>query len=874
MRKYHQDKVLDIIQTLKEAQHELIRLQSEQNDSAFVGLLADCQECAIHIGHYIESFEGEGTQTVSLLEKYCDILYFASTEADSANFITALQDQLDKIERSANNELKQNKIEIVFIPYKASMWDSFESVWLAAKDDPEYDAYVVPIPYFDRNPDGTLGQMHYEGAEYPDYVPIMDWQSYNLEERRPDIIVTHNPYDDKNSVTSVHPNFYSNRLQDLTNLLVYIPYFVVQNDVQEHFCICSGVCYADKVFVQSEKVLHTYSRVFKESIQEHDHKGLFGKAEDKFVALGSPKFDKVINMNHVSLDIPDEWRALIERPDGTRRKVVLYNTSISAILQGNTAYLQKILHVFSCFRGRDDVVLLWRPHPLNQATYQSMRPQLLEIYEQIVAQYKRGGYGIYDETPDLHRAIAVSDAYYGDSSSSLVSLYQFTGKPLMMQDVHVQGGDSHPLAIQQLYDDGVHYWFTGIQFNGLLKMDKQKWEVEYLGTFPNVGIERIGLYRSLYRSMAHLDGKMYFAPGIADSIAVYDMKDNTFSQIAIAKHKETKGLKYFSVSKFSNVIVYKKAVFFVASSYPAIIRLDSISGEMEYITDWVPVVTGMTNDMDDLFFADKLVVQDNCIVVASCCSNAVVRFNMDTFTSTIYSVGSSSNRYSGICYDGVDYWLSPRSNGPVVRWNMSTNQLSEYGDYPDGYSAGEFSFRGIIYAEQHVWLFPIYANMCIKICIDTGEMTIAEDFQSACLDGDIGPVSNDHNYVFASTDSHDKILAYAGKRGTLIAYDPKTGVRREDVVMFKMNSSLSKTLFNASDITSDDLNDFNYYESPFMNPPFMNLCDFLDHVVNPDHAEISDIRGQRQVELRGREIAHSDGKAGEAIFAYLRGKVL
>lgn len=870
MRKFHQEQVLELIKTLNEAHSELLSLYSEQNIKMFIGLLADCQECAIQIGNYIDSLEGEGTTTVSLLEEYCEILYFANVETenggDSGNFLVRLQDQLGKIESSVMNELRQSKIEIAFLPYKASMWDSCESVWMAAKNDPQCDAYVVPIPYFDRNPDGTLGQMYYEGTQYPDYVPIVDWQSYNLEERRPDIIVIHNPYDERNRVTSVHPYFYSSRLRNLTDLLVYIPYFVVQNDVPEHFCVCAGVCNADKVFVQSEKVLHTYSRVFKAYTQEHDREELFGKAEDKFVALGSPKFDKVINMNLVSLDIPDDWRALIERPDGSRRKVVLFNTSIGAILQGDAAYLKKILHVFSCFRRRDDVVLLWRPHPLNQATYHSMRPQLLGTYEQIIAQFKRDGYGIYDETPDVHRAIAVSDAYYGDSSSSLVSLYQFTGKPLMMQDVQcVQEGDSHPLAIQQLYDDGVHYWFSGIQFNGLFKMDKQSWEVEFLGVFPNSGINQIGLYRA----MAHLDGKMYFAPGSADSIAVYDMKDNTFSLIEIAEPKEPKGLNYYSNFKFSNVIVYKKAVFFVASSYPAIIRLDSVSGEMVYITDWVPVITGMANDMDDLFFADRLVVHDNCFVVASCCSNAVVRFDMDTLTSTVYSVGSGSNRYSGICYDGIDYWLSPRHNGPVVRWNMSTNYLSEYSDYPEGFSADQYSFWSIIYAENHVWLFPTYANMCIKICIDTGKMTIAEDFQDACFDEDISYYSIDHNYIFATKDSHEKMLAYAGKRGTLIAYDPKTGVRREDAVMFKTNNSLFETIFNANDVTSNDLNDFNYYESPFMN-----LRDFLGHLVNPDRAEISDIRSQRQIELRGREIAHPDGTAGEAIFAYLRGQVL
>ena len=50
------------------------------------------------------------------------------------------------------------------------MWDALESVWLAAKDDPQRETHVVPIPYYYKNPDGSFGQMHYEGNSYPDYV--------------------------------------------------------------------------------------------------------------------------------------------------------------------------------------------------------------------------------------------------------------------------------------------------------------------------------------------------------------------------------------------------------------------------------------------------------------------------------------------------------------------------------------------------------------------------------------------------------------------------------------------------------------------------------------------------------------------------------
>lgn len=89
------------------------------------------------------------------------------------------------------------------------MWDSLESVYLAAKEDESCDAYCVPILYFDRNADGTLGEMHYEGNDYPANIEITDWETYDFEAKRPDVVYIHNPYDEANRVTCVHPRFFS-----------------------------------------------------------------------------------------------------------------------------------------------------------------------------------------------------------------------------------------------------------------------------------------------------------------------------------------------------------------------------------------------------------------------------------------------------------------------------------------------------------------------------------------------------------------------------------------------------------------------------------------------------------------------------------------
>lgn len=71
-----------------------------------------------------------------------------------------------------------------------------------------------------------------------------------------------------------------------------------------------------------------------------------------------------------------------------------------------------------------------------QATIESMNPQLWTDYQKLVEEYKAEGWGIYDDSAELDRAIALCDGYYGDYSS-LVQLCQKAGKPTMIQNVEV-----------------------------------------------------------------------------------------------------------------------------------------------------------------------------------------------------------------------------------------------------------------------------------------------------------------------------------------------------------------------------------------------------------------------------------------------------
>ena len=95
---------------------------------------------------------------------------------------------------------EETRFKVVFLPYKASMWDSLESVWKAAAADENCDAYVIPIPYYDKNLDGSFKQEHWEGDQYPADVPITRFDQYDFEKRKPDVVFIHNPYDECNSL--------------------------------------------------------------------------------------------------------------------------------------------------------------------------------------------------------------------------------------------------------------------------------------------------------------------------------------------------------------------------------------------------------------------------------------------------------------------------------------------------------------------------------------------------------------------------------------------------------------------------------------------------------------------------------------------------
>ncbi len=153
MRKHEKKIIMDSLQMLEEAHRDLRGSRPEEAAQ----ILAGCGELSEQIIKYIASVAGPATQTAALLGEYIGAVLQPGANADS-RLAKTLRSQLKRITATASGELRPDRMAVVFLPYKYGLFDSFESVYLAARADPACDVTVVPIPWCEKNPDRSLGK--------------------------------------------------------------------------------------------------------------------------------------------------------------------------------------------------------------------------------------------------------------------------------------------------------------------------------------------------------------------------------------------------------------------------------------------------------------------------------------------------------------------------------------------------------------------------------------------------------------------------------------------------------------------------------------------------------------------------------------------
>lgn len=297
--------MLTMIELLDKANGALkVNLTADRmNESGIRQLLSDCQEAAITMGNELEMIYGEGSEIVHKLEEYHESLYQMTLvlkhPGKRYQFLQELTAQVNQARTLLDGQLP-DRLEAVFLPYKASMWGSMERLWEASQNDKDCDTYVVPVPYYDRSPEGLFTGYHYEGDNFPSHIQVTHYENYNLLKRWPDTVFVQNPYDQTHPDMSIDPRFYSHEIKKVANTLIYISsissdgmipdnYEGTQKAVQ--FFTAPGVLNADMVVVGSETVKHMYIEALTEKFGEGTRKDW----ENKIFCTHAPGLEEKTN---------------------------------------------------------------------------------------------------------------------------------------------------------------------------------------------------------------------------------------------------------------------------------------------------------------------------------------------------------------------------------------------------------------------------------------------------------------------------------------------------------------------------------------------------------------------------------------------------
>ena len=701
MRKFIKESLLGVVKTLYEAHDSVKSLINKKEYDNVLSLLGECQDTAVQIGGAVEDSEGEGFSAVHELEEYCEVLYQVSVEINDGISGDKAKKMLDKSLIKAENSIKSDipiRLEILFLPYKASMWDSLESVWKAADEDPDCDAYVVPIPYYEVNPDSTLGMRHYDGQFFPDYVPVYNCDDYDLEKRRPDIIYIHNIYDDYNKVTTVDPRYYTRELKKYTDRLVYIPYYATTGTLDPIHVQLMKISNIDNIVIQTPK----YSAFFVDDFPK-----------ERLVYTGSPKFDHIINMCKNVPMPPHEWKAKM-----SGRKVYLFNTSIGGMIYNPVAFLTKMLYVFNTFKNRKDVCLLWRPHPLFESTLRSMRPAYVSDFEKLKRYFIQNEIGIYDETTDIAPSIAMSDVYIGDSGTSVTTLFGVVGKPMFILDNNIH---SLPESNNER---------TAFQLSNFFFLHNGKWYItpgddlyySENGIFDYKFVCKLSDYSIGYNyiSVECIGNKNFICPINNDCILEVDRNG------VIASYRLENINKN---GAFFNSIKCGKYIFLIPCNCKCVVRFDSETGDIRYIKDYADKITD--------YLYDGIVVGGFCVhkgflYIGSPHDNSILVVNPDNCHVKCVTIDKKHTGGSmTMASDGNRIWITPFRGCYIVSWDPFTGKTQFHASMPEGFTCimpvtafecTEEPFSAMVFDDENVYLSACWANMCVKLNKATGQI--------------------------------------------------------------------------------------------------------------------------------------------------------
>lgn len=231
----------------------------------------------------------------------------------------------------------------------------------------------------------------------------------------------------------------------------------------------------------------------------------------------------------------------------------------------------------------------------------------------------------------------------------------------------------YKLTCVSLYEDESYYWFSELRFNAFYRVEKATMKAEFLFHFPG----EVRTQGRLFGKPAKVGDWLIFPPRAGNTIALYNLNTEEVKSISIERNKNGGKVAYRPMAHFLRTISIGNQVYFIPLTYPAIMKLNVQTLELEYLDQWLPLleekIKKERSPLLNFYFSDALVKGTKAYLPCSC-TNCVLIFDLEREDWEIVSIPGTVEAFQTIVFDGEYHWITPRFGGTLTKWNRETGE--------------------------------------------------------------------------------------------------------------------------------------------------------------------------------------------------------
>lgn len=210
-------------------------------------------------------------------------------------------------------------------------------------------------------------------------------------------------------------------------------------------------------------------------------------------------------------------------------------------------------------------------------------------------------------------------------------------------------------------------YMVAYSINLIYRVDLETAEIEIIGPLYDAPIEAMRVSTCILSN----NENMYFLPMDARWLSCLNTDRMKWKSIEIEDKK--------CMNRFFGGVIYNNQIHMIGSCYPAIVVVDLSSSKVETIgTEIYDSLKKEREQHNDCYIRKDFAIVDRKLYAASCVSNHIIVYDLQKRMLEKRCVGGEGMRFSGIAYDGKNFWLSARNTMEFYRWNEITDEFDTF----------------------------------------------------------------------------------------------------------------------------------------------------------------------------------------------------